>query len=146
MKSRPILIQLHLLGGCLFFTLLCFVAKVEAQTAIQDTERPTLLIFSGSDWCIPCIHLEKTVLSDSIFLDYAAQQVNLVKADFPQRKRQRKEEQSKNEALAERYNPEGAFPKILLLHPDQSVWAVLPWQDQGPQQFIEQLDIYLRPR
>ena len=101
--------------------------------------RPVLLVFSGSDWCIPCIRLEKEVLSDTVFLAFAKQHLQVVNADFPQRKKGSAEQERRNEALAARYNPEGAFPKLLLLHPDGSIWATLPWKNQDALTFVEQV-------
>jgi thiamine biosynthesis lipoprotein len=122
----------------------CFVGQ-QLATAQTAADRPTLLVFSGSDWCIPCIQLEKSILTDSIFLAYTAQHLAYIKADFPQRKQLDKVLQEQNEALAARYNPEGAFPKILLLRPDETIWTVLHWQDHDPESFTRQLDSYLSP-
>lgn len=126
----------------LVFCLLTHFGAI-GQTSIKYPKRPTLLVFSGSDWCIPCIQLEKTILSDSSFLHYAEAHLELVRADFPQRKKLSKEQQKQNEALAAQYNPEGAFPKMLLLHPDQSIWTILHWQDHSPQSFTDQIDSFL---
>lgn len=104
----------------------------------QD-QRPILLIFSGSDWCQPCMRLEKTLLSDSLFLHFAGEQLTLLRADFPQRKKRSAEELKRNEALAERYNPEGVFPKLLLLAPDHTVSAELEWKNLSPADFVEQI-------
>lgn len=122
---------------------LCWQLQPNAQTAV---ERPILLIFSGSDWCLPCIQLEKTILSDTVFLNYAEPRLEFLRADFPQREKQNAAIIRQNETLAERYNPEGAFPKVLLLHPDRSVWAQLHWKDQTPQSFTQLLDQYLNPK
>ncbi|MCB0530721.1 MAG: thioredoxin family protein [Lewinellaceae bacterium] len=126
----------------ILFLIMLWQNEPRAQTT---EERPTLLIFSGSDWCIPCIQFEKTILSDSSVTAYVAQHLKLVKADFPQRIKLSADQQVANEALAERYNPEGAFPKILLLHPDQSIWAVLSWHNYSPESFTRQLDQLLSP-
>ncbi len=77
--------------------------------------RPNLVVFSGSDWCLPCMSFEKNVLSNELFKRYAQRNLLLIKADFPQHNRQSDSLRSFNEQLADRYNPEGAFPKIILL-------------------------------
>lgn len=106
-------------------------------------QRAVLLVFSGSDWCLPCIRFNKTILSDTVFCRFAQQQLIILNADFPQRKKLPAAVITQNEALASRYNPEGAFPKLVLLRPDQSVLAVLTYNNQPPGLFIEQISSYL---
>ncbi len=127
---------------------LIFVSPSEAQIlenaeeAFQlsaETQKPVLLIFSGSDWCAPCIRFQRTVLSDNQFLHYAADHFILLKADFPQRKKLTSKMVQQNEALAEKYNPKGQFPHIVLLHPDKSVLSTLFYKNQASQEFISQL-------
>lgn len=102
-----------------------------------------LLVFSGSDWCLPCIRFEKKVLSDSVFRAYAAKHLTVQKADFPQRKKLSAAEQGKNEQLAERYNPDGKFPHLVLLHTDGTTLAVLPTDAADGSQFVAQLKTHL---
>lgn len=131
-----------------FLTLLPVFA--EAQTAVAEkpdcpdaTARTVLLIFSGSDWCQPCMRFEKQVLSDSTFQAYATAHLVVQKADFPQRKKLQVAEKEANERLAEQYNPEGKFPHVVLLRPDRSVLAVLPHDADNGEKFVVQLKAYL---
>ncbi|MBV6441801.1 MAG: hypothetical protein EPGJADBJ_03491 [Saprospiraceae bacterium] len=113
---------------------------VPATLSCADTTvRPVLLIFSGSDWCQPCIRLEKQVLADSAFQNYATTHLSVVKADFPQRKKLPDAERRENERLADRYNPEGKFPHIVLLRPDGEVLAVLSSDAENGAAFITQI-------
>ena len=59
----------------------------QAKEKAFKEHKKLLLVFSGSDWCIPCIRLEKEVWQDSIFLAYAKENLVLYRADFPKRKR-----------------------------------------------------------
>jgi thioredoxin-related protein len=85
-------------------------------TAVKDNKY-ILLNFSGSDWCAPCIKMKKEVFESSPFLSIAEKQLVLVRADFPRTKKNQlpKEQSAHNEALAEKYNPDGKFPFTLLL-------------------------------
>ncbi len=76
-----------------------------------------LLNFSGSDWCGPCILLKKEVFSTPDFEELASKKLVLMRADFPRMKKNKlsPEDTSKNESLAEIFNPEGKFPFTLLL-------------------------------
>lgn len=135
----------------LFLLLIFIPAFVRAQSVVPDTTRcadttatlPVLLIFSGSDWCQPCIRFEKQVLSDSAFLSFAQTSLNVVKADFPQRKKLLPAQRRENELLAERYNPEGKFPHVVLIRPDGAVLAVLSADAENGAAFVAQIEKYL---
>lgn len=126
-----------------FQSLFCF-GQIEdnAEGAFRianETQRPVLLIFSGSDWCAPCIRFEKKVLSEKGFLEFAKENLVILKADFPQRLKLSKELQNQNEALAEQFNPKGIFPTLLLLREDKSILSALNFRNQTSEEFI--LDI-----
>ena len=95
-----------------------FIYWNDAVQASALQGKPILMVFSGSDWCKPCMMLEKAVFEVPDFQEYAAQHLVLLKVDFPRKKKNSlSEAQSKhNASLAEKYNPEGEFPAILLLN------------------------------
>jgi thioredoxin-related protein len=102
-----------------------------------------LVNFSGSDWCGPCIRLRKEILESQTFVDYAADHLVLVRADFPrQRKNQLGKEQVKlNEALADKYNAEGKFPFTLLVDENGKIlktWDGFP--DVSADEFVSQVN------
>lgn len=82
-----------------------------------------LLSFSGSDWCGNCMRLEKTLFESAEFKTYADKHLVLVNADFPMRKKNAltPEQTKHNEGLAEKYNPKGSFPTVLVLNTDGSI-------------------------
>lgn len=115
------------------------------KTATDEGVRSHKLIlvnFSGSDWCGPCIRLRKEILESGTFKDYAESHLVLVRADFPrQKKNQLSKEQVKlNEALADKYNPDGKFPYTLLI--DETGKVLKAWDgypDETPEQFVGQI-------
>lgn len=115
----------------------------KAQAEAQQSHKLILINFSGSDWCGPCIRLRKEILESSVFENYAADHLLLVRADFPrQKKNQLSKDQVKlNEALADKYNAEGKFPFTLLVDEHGKVlkqWDGYP--DETPEKFIEQIN------
>ncbi len=88
-----------------------------AKNEASKEHKYILLSFSGSDWCIPCMRLEKDIFDNDAFTTYAAQNLVLVNADFPRSNKNglSKEQQKQNDALADRYNGQGSFPFTLLL-------------------------------
>ena len=102
-----------------------------ASQEAKSTNKFILLNFSGSDWCGPCIRLHREIFDNENFVSYANESLVLVNADFPRLKKNilSKEQQKKNEALADQYNTEGAFPLTLLLDAEGKVikrWEGMP--------------------
>lgn len=117
-------------------------AKMEA---IQS-HRLIVLNFSGSDWCGPCIRMKKEIFESGAFEKYAAQNLVLVRADFPRlKKNQLSKEQTKvNEALADTYNPEGKFPLTILV--DEAGKVLKQWEgcpDESPEKFVNEINAFV---
>jgi len=91
------------------------VEKAKAEAA--QNNKYILLNFCGSDWCGPCIKLKKDIFESADFQQYADAHLVLVRADFPRQKKNQLDaaQTARNEALAEKYNPQGKFPFTLLL-------------------------------
>ncbi len=114
----------------------------EALKQAGETHQQILINFSGSDWCGPCIRLRKEILETQAFEKYASAHLVLVRADFPRQKKNRLSvEQTKlNEALAERYNPDGKFPFTVLT--DEKGKVIRTWEgfpDEPTDVFVEQI-------
>ncbi len=92
----------------------------EALTSAKEKDQKIVLFFTGSDWCPPCIKLERNVLSSKEFAAFADQKYVWLKADFPRRKKNKisQEQKKKNKALAKQYNKRLVFPVILVLNND----------------------------
>lgn len=99
-----------------------------AKKHAKDEHKLILLNFSGSDWCGPCIAFRKDYLENDTFTHMANDRLILVNADFPRKKKNAgsPEMVKRNEALAEQYNKNGAFPLTLLLNADGKV--LKSWQ------------------
>ena len=91
-----------------------------AQALSKENGKPMLLEFTGSDWCPPCMRMNKEVFSQETFLTYAGENLILVKLDFPRRKEQAADLKEQNEALAQQYEVRG-FPTVVLVSPGGEV-------------------------
>jgi thioredoxin-related protein len=114
----------------------------EAQKQAAQEHKLILVNFSGSDWCGPCIRLRKEILESGTFKDYAAQNLVLVRADFPREKKNQpsKEQIKLNNALADKYNPDGKFHYTLLMDDTGKIlqtWEGFP--NLTPEQFVEKI-------
>jgi thioredoxin-related protein len=114
----------------------------QAEADARKDHKLILLNFSGSDWCGPCIRMEKEIFENEQFQAYATRHLVLVNADFPRLKKNQLEKQqvALNEQLAEQYNKTGTFPLTLLLDAEGKVikkWEGFPAKEA--QSFIAQL-------
>ncbi|UII22331.1 thioredoxin family protein [Fulvivirga ligni] len=119
--------------------------RTDFEAAIKEAKaenKPVLISFAGSDWCKPCIKLTREVFEDQKFQEYAKENLVLVLADFPRLKKNAipKEQVKANEALAAKYNNDGAFPLVVLVDGDENVIAKTGYQAGGSENFINYLE------
>jgi thiol-disulfide isomerase/thioredoxin len=108
-----------------------------AQAQAKATNRPIVAVFSGSDWCKPCIMYEQEVFAKPEFAAYAKNRLVLAHFDFPRlKKNQPSAAQLKlNEAAAEQLNREGDYPLAVVIAPDGKVLAKTGYIAGGPAAF-----------
>ncbi len=130
---------LFILSG---FTLDEGLSYEQALEKAATEKKNVLLVFSGSDWCKPCILLRRNVLDSEEFTTYATANLVVLDLDFPYKKSNQlpKDKQAHNERLAEKYNPRGAFPMVLVLDQTGEVKGqVQTSKTITPKQFVDQL-------
>ncbi len=92
------------------------IALVQAKAEGKSV----LLFFHGSDWCPPCVEMQRQVFASPEFVQYARRALILVDVDFPQKTMQSEAIKRANLALKARFNlspePDEGFPTIVLLN------------------------------
>ena len=144
---------MHLSVILIFITLTSAMAEApvwhenfdEAIAAAKETNKPILLNFSGSDWCIWCKRLNQEVLSQQAFKDYAKDNLVLALADFPKGKTQTKALQDQNNALAQKYGVRG-FPTVVLVASDGKLLAQTGYVKGGAENYVTHLKELLAPK
>lgn len=117
----------------------------EAKTIASKENKPILLVFSGSDWCAPCIKLEKSVWQSDEFKKEANTGWVLVKADFPKKKnnQQSEEQKTQNKTLAEKYNREGFFPLVVVLDKTGKVLGKTGYENVKASEYISLIKSFI---
>lgn len=112
-------------------------SKLEAA----EQNKNIVLVFSGSDWCGPCIKLEKNIWESTEFKEEAKKNWVLVKADFPKKKANQLPDSIKNQnaQLADKYNAEGHFPFVLVLDKTGKVLGRTGYENLKPAEYIQLL-------
>lgn len=119
----------------------------DALELAKTQDRPLVVVFSGSDWCGPCIRMKKQVLDSGEFTDHAGENYVLYNADFPKKKQNQLplELSETNRSLADRYNPEGYFPLIVVLDKDENLLGKTGYYPRfGPRKYIDLLNGFIK--
>ena len=116
----------------------------EAIVLAKDQKQKIVLVFSGSDWCAPCIKLEKEIWNSNEFIEFSKSNFVLLRADFPRRKNNAlpQEQQEHNNKLAEMYNRNGYFPFVVVLDKDGNVLGETGYRKTSPSDYIKQLQSF----
>ncbi|MAU72106.1 MAG: thiol-disulfide isomerase [Pseudozobellia sp.] len=111
-------------------------AKVESK--------PVILVFAGSDWCAPCIKLDKSIWQSDEFVAYSQENLLLYKADFPRKKANKLsvQKQKENDDLAEKYNSKGYFPLVVALNSEGHVLGKIGYENVSANEYVGLLKKY----
>ncbi len=113
-----------------------------AKARAQKEGTNIVLVFSGSDWCIPCMKLEKNIWESPDFVEYSKAHFVLLRADFPKKKSNAlsKEQQDRNDKLAESYNRQGLFPYVVILDKNGRILGSTGYKNATPKDYIALLN------
>lgn len=110
----------------------------QALDAAKKSNKPIVMNFTGSDWCIWCKKLSKEVFTQKPFIDYATANLVLLKLDFPKSIKQTDEEKQQNESLAKQFKIEG-FPTLVILDKNGKEINRASYQEGGAEKYVEYL-------
>jgi len=111
----------------------------EAKAKAVKENKNILLVFSGSDWCAPCIKLDKNVWQSEAFEKASKKSWIIYKADFPKKKGNQLSEEltNGNKALAEKYNKAGNFPLVVLLDKNGKVLGMESFKNIPAEEYVQ---------
>lgn len=90
----------------------------EAQKLSQETGKPIMANFTGSDWCGWCKRLTASVFAKEEFKTWAAENVILLELDYPKRKQLPEEIRQQNNQLKQAFGIRG-FPTVWVFKLEQ---------------------------
>ncbi len=114
---------------------------INPKTALQQAKlenKKVFLFFTGSDWCGWCKRLEAEILTTSTFKRYAAQNLVLVKLDFPRNIDLGDTVRNRNFQMAKKYNVDG-YPTVIVLNSAGEQIGILGYMQGGPDGFLQRL-------
>ncbi|MCM4171581.1 thioredoxin family protein [Arenibacter sp. TNZ] len=109
-----------------------------AVAMAKENHQNVLLVFSGSDWCAPCIKLDKSIWQSVEFQEYAKDHWTMLRADFPRKKANQlpDAQKDKNAQLAEKYNKNGYFPLVLVLDSNGNILGQTGFKNISVKEYI----------
>jgi thioredoxin-related protein len=110
----------------------------EAKAESIRENKNIVLVFSGSDWCAPCMKLDKTVWQSDIFKTESEKNWVIYKADFPKKKANQLpvEVTEMNKKLAEKYNKNGSFPLVVIIDKNGKVLGVTGFKNVTATEYV----------
>lgn len=88
----------------------------EGLIEAKEQHKQILLVFSGSDWCKPCVQLKQNVFQSKQFEETYSKDYVLVNIDLKRDMSQlSKSEVKYREQIAAKYNKKGFFPYVVIL-------------------------------
>lgn len=111
----------------------------DAKMKAEKENKNILLVFSGSDWCGPCMRLEKIVWKSPEFQVEVDNNWVIYRADFPRKKINQLSPESaeSNNKLAEKYNKDGSFPLVLLLDKKGKIIGITGFKNVSASEYIK---------
>lgn len=118
----------------------------KAKEIAMAKDQKIILVFQGSDWCAPCIKLEREIWSTDTFTDFAKDHYVMLQADFPRKKKNALPEAqaTANAQLAEAYNRQGIFPFVVVLDGKGNVLGQTSYKKIAPKEYINHLESFTK--
>jgi thioredoxin-related protein len=105
--------------------------------------KPTLMLFTGSDWCPACQNLQSNVFSKPEFSSYADANLILLEIDFPKKRAVPIKERQARESLA-RSHRVASYPTMILLDTKGQEAIRINYGGATAKEFVTALDQYVR--
>ena len=110
----------------------------------ENEDKIIVMVFQGSDWCVPCMKLDREIWISEEFIKYSDENLIMLKVDFPKKRKNTltKVQQEHNNELAEKYNTAGYFPFIVILDNNGNVIGTTSYKKLSPKKYIEIIESF----
>lgn len=116
--------------------------KAIAQAKAE--KKPVLLFFHGSDWCPPCIKMQKEVFENESFIAFATKKVVFLDVDFPYKNKLSEAQLKHNNALKKQFGlPEDftqGYPQVVIIDAEAKVlYQEKGYNGEGPGKLTDKI-------
>ena len=116
-----------------------------AMALAEESGKPILANFTGSDWCIACVYMGDEVFATPQFAEWAEDNAVLMKVDFPESFQLPEEIERQNTLMLEQLGIQ-SFPTIVFFEHTGRVIGALGYMPGGPENWITQAEQILSKR
>ncbi len=106
-------------------TIKWFTNYREVMALAAKTHKPVLIFFHGSDWCPPCIKMQKEVFMADSFVQSVSQKILFLDVDFPYKKPLSEKQLKHNMEVKKKFGLPGeykeGFPQVVIINADGKV-------------------------
>lgn len=141
MKNKFLVSALFLLFGFFAFSQDWHTNMDESKKLATNKNEKILLVFQGSDWCAPCMKLDRQIFKTDEFQSLVKNKFVMVKADFPRKKANKlsPELETQNAKLAEMYNNQGYFPLVVVMDKNGNVLGKMGYENISPKEYYTKI-------
>lgn len=108
-----------------------------ARKQAAEEKKPIVMLFTGSDWCPYCVKLEKEVLTQKVFKEWAANNAILYLADS---KGGPGKESSDGRAQKEKYAKGAGYPCVIITDTEGTHLGKTGYTGATPAEYVKALD------
>ena len=119
---------------------LWFTDVDRALMASQNTGKSIFVFFTGKDWCSWCRKLDRQILVEKDFIDYANENLILLELDFPKGKRDLPQRQIE---LARKFQIR-SYPTVILMDAYKNEIGRTGYQAMSPIQYTEHINSIIK--
>jgi len=106
----------------------------------KKTGKEIFVFFTGKEWCSWCKKLDRQILSQEDFINYAKENLVLLELDFPKGKRDLPWKQIE---LARKFRIQ-AYPTVILMDSDKNQLGQTGYQAMSPLQYTEHIESIIK--
>mgnify|MGYP006123347003 CR=1 FL=1 len=104
----------------------------QAVELSNETGKPIFAFFTGKQWCSWCKKLERQILSQEVFVNFAKENLILLELDFPRGSRDLPLEQIK---LARKFQIKG-YPTVILMDGKTNMLGKTGYEYMTPEEYV----------
>ena len=117
--------------------------QTNVQQAIEEakqTGKPIFAFFTGKEWCSLCKKLDRQILSQQPFIEYAKENLILLELDFPRGRKNLPKEQL---VLARKFKIKG-YPTVILMDSETNLLGQTGYEYMNPEQYVAHIQTFIK--
>jgi len=103
----------------------------------RSTSKPILILFTGKNWCPPCMKLERNVIEAEPFARFLGNRLVFLRAEFPSNT-EKSIQASPYSPLLERYGV-NSFPTMVVTDSEGRVLFYVNYQTGGVEAYVKEI-------